>query len=140
MAETPKQPGNVRDKAQGAAQTAGQAVGSAAQKAGEAATNLGDKAQQLASAASERAGQAVQSVGQGMSSLAGTLRQNAPHEGMLGSAASTVAQGLEAGGHYLQEHDLGDITQDLGEFVRRYPVQCMLGALAVGFMLGSLRR
>jgi hypothetical protein len=140
MAEPSKNPGNVRDKGQGTTHTQGQAAQSAGQWVGEAASNLGERAQQAASTAAERAGQTVQSVGQGTSSLAGTLRQNAPHEGMLGSAASAVASGLEAGGHYLQEHDLSDIGEDLATFFRRYPVACVLGVLGLGFLLGSLRR
>jgi hypothetical protein len=123
----------------GAGQT-GATSSAATTHAGEAASNLGEKAQQVASAASERAGQAVHGVGQGMSSLAGTLRQNAPHEGMLGSAASAVAEGLETGGRYLQESDLGEIGEDLAAFFRRYPVACVVGALGLGFLLGSMRR
>ncbi len=75
-----------------------------------------------------------------MSSLADTLRHNAPREGMLGTAASAVAGGLEASGQYLQEHDLSDIGDDLATFFRRYPIACVAGAFGLGLLLGSMRR
>jgi methyl-accepting chemotaxis protein len=106
----------------------------------EAASNLGQKAQEMASAATERAGDALGSVGQGMSNLAGTIRQNVPREGMLGSAAGTVAEGLETGGRYLREHDLGDIGEDLGRLVRQHPVPALLTVFGIGFLLGSALR
>src|SRR6516164_10058000 len=103
-----------RDLATGASQ--------AADKARETATNVGHRAQELAGAAAHRADEALASAGHGMSSLAGTLRQNAPREGMLGSAAGSVADALETGGRYLQEHGLKDMGEDLRGFVRQYPV------------------
>jgi hypothetical protein len=67
------------------------------QRASDIASNVGQRAQDLASAAGERAEDAISSVGQGMSSLAGTIRQNVPREGTLGSAAGAVAGGLRCG-------------------------------------------
>jgi len=147
----PRVPDNVRDKAQDTAASAGQTVQNAKATAQEAASHLGqqardaassaaDKARNLASAAGDRADDALGSVGQGMSSLAGTLRQKAPHEGMLGTAAGTVAENLEAGGRYLREHDLGDIGEDLTSLVRQHPLPAVLCVFGVGFLLGSALR
>jgi len=154
---------NVKDKAQETASAAGQtfqeakgaakeavsnlgqqardAASSAADKAREYASQAGDKARDFASKAGDKADDTLHSVGQGMSSLAGTLRQNAPQSGMLGSAAGTVAEQLDAGGRYLREHDMGDIGNEMSNMIRRYPIQSLLCVFGVGVLLGSsLRR
>jgi len=155
-------PDNIKDKAastaSSASHTAGEAKGLAketastvAQKASDAASNLGQraqemastvghKAQDLASSAADRTEDAISSVGQGMSSLAGSIRQNAPGQGMLGSAAGAVADRLQSG-EYLQQHDLGDMGSDIGRMIRQYPLPSLLVVFGLGYLLGSsLRR
>jgi hypothetical protein len=144
-------PQNFKDKAKDLAASAGQAATEAkdrareaastlAGKAGEVASNLGTRAQEYASRAADRTDDALASAGEGMRSLAGTLRERAPHEGMLGSAASSVAAGLERGGEYLQEHGLADIGDDLTNLVRQYPVASLLTVFGIGFLMGSALR
>jgi len=148
MAGPTRNPGNIRDKAESAAHHASQAAGDVkdaareattnlGQQASDLASNLGERAQNLASSAAERAEDARSAVGQGMSNLAGRLRENAPQEGMLGTAAGGVAGTLEAGGRYLQEHDISDIGQDLSRLVRQYPIASLCAVFGLGFMLGK---
>jgi ElaB/YqjD/DUF883 family membrane-anchored ribosome-binding protein len=73
-----------------------------------------------------------------MTSLAGTIRERAPQESTWGTAATAVADRLQAGGDYLQEHGVGDMTDDLHALIRRYPVQSLLVGLGVGFLLGQM--
>jgi phage-related minor tail protein len=146
--------GDVKNKLQEGAQNvlhkAGEAASSVAHKAGEAASNVAHKAGELAStvgskvantasnvasAVGDKAEGAVSAVGQGMSSLAGTLREKAPHGGILGSAASTVAGGLESGGEYLREQGLSGMFDDMTALVRRHPMQALLVGFGVGFLL-----
>jgi hypothetical protein len=147
----PRIPENVRDKAEETAASAGhtaqeakglarEAGSAVAAKAQEAASTVAEKTRGIASAAGERADEALSSVGQGMSSLAGTIRQRAPREGMLGTAAGTVAENLEAGGRYLREHDLGDIGGDLTSLVRQHPLPAVLCVFGIGFLLGTALR
>ena len=131
---------NVKDTAREAAASAGQTFQEAKGAAKEAASNIGQQAREYASGAGEKAGDALHSVGQGMSTLAGTIRQNVPESGMLGSAAGTVAEQLDSGGRYLREHDIGDITGDLGNVVRRYPIPSLLCVFGIGFLLGGVLR
>jgi len=105
-----------------------------AQSASQTMSDMKNKAQQLGSTMSEKASNATTSVGQGMSSLAGTIRQKAPSEGMVGSAASTVANQLEAAGSYLQDSNFDNMARDLTGLIRRYPLQSLL----IGFSLGYL--
>jgi ElaB/YqjD/DUF883 family membrane-anchored ribosome-binding protein len=159
----PNIPGNIKDKAKdtagAASHTAREAAGLAhetastlghkaqdtashlAQRASDAAGDVSQKAKDMASQAGDRADDAIASVGQSMSSLAGSLRQNAPREGMMGTAAGTVADRLEAGGQYLQEHGLGEMSDDLASLIRQHPLPSMAIVFGIGFLLGgALRR
>jgi len=148
MAGSTRNPGNIRDKAESATQHASQAAGDVrdaareatanlGQQASDLASNLGERAQNLASNAAERVEDARSAMAQGMSHLAGRLRESAPHEGMLGTAAGSVAGTLEAGGRYLQENDLSDMGQDLSRLVRQYPIASLCAVFGLGFMLGK---
>jgi ElaB/YqjD/DUF883 family membrane-anchored ribosome-binding protein len=124
----------VQEGASNVSERAKDMASNVAEKARDAASTVADKARDLASNVGEKTGDAVTGVGERMSSLAGTIRESAPHEGMIGSAATAVADRLDAGGQYLQQHDLSDMADDMASVVRRYPIQ----SLAIGFGLGVL--
>lgn len=105
-----------------------------AQSASQTMSDMKNKAQELGSTMTEKAGNAATSVGQGMSSLAGTIRQKAPSEGMVGSAASTVANQLEAAGSYLQDRSFENMARDLTGLIRRYPLQSLLIGFSIGYL------
>jgi hypothetical protein len=75
-----------------------------------------------------------------MKSLAGTIRNQGPQEGMLGDATSTVAKTLEQGGKYLQKEGLTGMADDLSEIIRKNPIPAVLVGIGVGFMLAQLTR
>lgn len=140
--------GNVRDKAEQMGAAAGRAVGDAltraqetaaglAQRAQETASNLTQRARDMASAAGERAHGAVSSVGERMSNLAGSIRESAP-EGVARTAASAVADRLEASGHYLQEQQFADMAEDLAAIVRSHPLQSLMIGFGVGCLVGMV--
>jgi ElaB/YqjD/DUF883 family membrane-anchored ribosome-binding protein len=114
------------------AQEATTALGHRAQEAG---STLAHRAGEFASTAQDRAESALSNVGQGMTSLADQLRQKAP-EGNLGTAAGAVADRLQQGGQYLQEHGIGDMADDMTSVVRRYPLPALCIGFGVGFLLG----
>jgi ElaB/YqjD/DUF883 family membrane-anchored ribosome-binding protein len=128
----------AQDTAASVAQKAQDAGSNLAQKAQDVASNVGQRAQDMASTAEHKTDDALSTVGGTMSSLAGTLRERVPQEGTLGTAASAVAERLEAGGHYLQEHGLRDMTGDLHSLIRRYPLQSLLVGIGMGFLLGQM--
>jgi ElaB/YqjD/DUF883 family membrane-anchored ribosome-binding protein len=113
-------------------------------KAQDAGSQAADKAKEALRSTGEAVGQAVDagasSVGGGMKSLASTIRQQGPHEGMLGNASSTVARGLEQGGRYLQKEGLTGMADDLSEVIKRNPIPAVLVGIGIGFMLGQLTR
>jgi hypothetical protein len=116
------------------------AASSLASQARDTASSVVRTAGNVASNLSERAGDATSSVGGGMKSLAGTLRDTAPQGGMMGTAATSVADALETGGRYLQEHGLGDIGQDVVNLIRRNPIPAVLVGFGIGFLFARATR
>jgi len=101
----------------------------------DAASTVASKTEDAASYVAHKAEDATTAVGQNMKSLAGTIRSNAPHEGMLGSAGSAVASTLESYGRELEEHGLSGVADDLTNMVRRNPVPAVLIGIGLGFLL-----
>jgi hypothetical protein len=109
---TQEQEGNVADKAKGTPT-------STVERAKDAASHAAHKAKGLGRYAAGMAGNAAAKFGSGIVSMGGTLRDRGPHEGMMGTAASKVANALERGGRYLQEEGLSGIADDLTRLIRR---------------------
>lgn len=132
------------EKAKDVAHTAVDRTKEAAQAGVEKARDLAntgvEKAKDAAHNAGHMAEHATESVGGGMESLAGTIRQKAPHEGVLGSAASKVADTLEQGGRYIKEEGLSGMADDLTNTIRRNPLPAVLVAVALGFLLARATR
>jgi len=102
-------------------------AGTAANKAKDAAATIGNRAED-----------ATHAVGRGMESLADTVRQNLPREGVIGSAASTVAGGLESGGRYLEKEGLQGMADDVTDLIRRNPIPALFVGIGLGFLLARL--
>jgi phage-related tail protein len=150
-------PGSVHDKSKDLASSVSSAatdvknkaqdLGSAAMhQAKDTASHLADKARDAASTVGNRVGDAANYVGQraedataaaggGLKSLAGQVRQTAPHEGMLGNAASSVAGALDRTGDYLREQGLSGMAEDFTSMVRRNPIPALLIGVAFGFLI-----
>jgi len=113
-------------------------------KAEQAGHDAADKAKDAVKATGEALGEAADAgasaVGGGMKSLAGTVREQGPHEGMLGDATTAVAKGLEQGGKYLQKEGLTGMAEDVTEMIRRNPIPAVLVGVGIGFILAQLTR
>jgi uncharacterized protein YjbJ (UPF0337 family) len=125
----------------GTVRTTGQEIKNAGQDIAQSAANAyGDaqsKVQEVSSAAAEKMGDATKTVGEQMSSLAGTIRDNAPQEGVIGSAAKTVANQLDDAGAYLQDNTFDNMARDISGLVRRYPMQSLLIGLGIGYLFSQ---
>lgn len=124
----PPQGSQPIDRAREEAQTATDKVKDAASHAGAAASNV-------AAAVGQKADEARSNLGSGIQSLGDSVREAGPRDGMLGKATAGVADALEQGGRYLEKHDLGDMSQDVTNLIRRNPVPALCIALGVGFLL-----
>jgi hypothetical protein len=131
----------AKDMASSAAQSAGEMASSATQRVKDAASTAMQTAGDAASNVARRAEHTASNLGGGMRSLAGTLRENLPHEGMMGQASTAVADTLERGGRYLEEEGLERITSDLANVIRRNPIPALFIGIGVGYLIArSMRR
>jgi hypothetical protein len=142
---------SAREMASTAAGTAKETASSAADKAKDIASSFAEKTKEGASAVAHsvqdaattmgrKAEDATSTVGSGMQSLAGSIRENLPREGMLGSASTAVAGTLESGGRYLQEEGIKGIVEDLGNLVRRNPIPALLLGIGIGYLIARSTR
>jgi uncharacterized protein YjbJ (UPF0337 family) len=97
------------------------------------------EAERLSSAAAAQASHATTAVGEKIGSLADVIREKAPHEGAVGTAATAVAEKLDVAGSYLQKRSLEHIGGDLTALIRRHPVPSLLIGLGIGYLLGRTR-
>jgi len=84
--------------------------------------------------------QPISAVGEKIGSLADVIREKAPHEGAVGTAATAVAEKLDVAGSYLQEKDLNHVLSDVSSMIRRYPVPSLLVGLGIGYLLARSTR
>jgi len=124
-----------RDVAGGAMDKARDAASGAMDKAKDAASGAMDKAKDVATDFGKKAEDATHAVGSGMKSLAGSMRESLPKEGVLGTASSTVARGLEASGKYLESEGLAGIAEDMTNVIRRNPIPALFVGVGLGFLL-----
>jgi len=106
-----------------------------ADTARQTAANVAETAKQAASTIGQKAEDCTHAMGSGMRSLGETLRDKAPQRGVLGSAASSVASGLERSGQYLEQEGLSGMAGDLTNLIRRNPIPAVLVSVGVGFIL-----
>jgi hypothetical protein len=96
---------------------------------GEDAASVGSKVEEATSA-----------VGSKIRDLGSTIREHTPTEGMFGKTSAAVADSLESGGRYLQEHGLNGIGEDVATLIRRNPIPALLVGCGVGFLLARVIR
>ncbi len=128
--------GAVQGLASSVAQTLQDVASDVSHKAQDWASNVADKAQETASAAVAKTNDGIAAVGHQMNSLGGTVRKAGPQDGVIGSAATTVADNLQAGGRYLEGHGLLDLGKDFASVVRHHPIQSVLVGFGLGCFLG----
>lgn len=121
------------DKAREALGHVGNALSSTASSVGTALSNT-------ASNIGQRADDAAGSVGTGMKSVADTIRNQGPHEGMLGNATRTVAGAIDQTGKYLEDKHLSGMADDVASMIKSHPIPAVLIGLGVGFLLGRALR
>jgi hypothetical protein len=107
-------------------------------KARDIAGTATDKAKDVAANVGKKAEDATHAVGHGMQSLAGTVRENLPREGAIGTAASTVAGCLENTGKYLEKEGIQGMAEDVTNLIRRNPLPAVLVGIGLGFLLARV--
>jgi len=142
---------NAKDAATGVVDKAKDTASTFADKAKDTAGNVADKAKDAMSSAADRArdmgksavnaaDSATARVGSSIESAADKLRDKGPHEGMMGTATSKVADTLERGGRYLQEEGLTGMADDLTGLIKRNPIPALLLGIGIGYLIGRALR
>jgi hypothetical protein len=130
----------AREMGANVAEKARETASNVADKAREAAHTVADRAKDLTATAGRKADDMAGKVGSGLESAAESIREHTPHTGMLGTAASKVADAVESSGHYLKEEGLSGMAQDLTEMVKRNPIPALLLAIGVGVLIARATR
>ena len=91
--------------------------------------SLRSKAQDVGARAAQRADQTRVGAAAGLESVASTLHDKGER---VASAADAVSYGAE----YLRENDVQTMLNDLMQVIRRNPGPALIGAAALGFLLG----
>lgn len=105
----------------------------ASSEAAGAFTTLKSKAQEVGAKAAQRADQARVSAAAGMDTVASSLHERGDR---VASAAHSTADAVSHGADYLRAHDVETMMGDLVDVIRRNPGPALLGAAALGFLLG----
>jgi hypothetical protein len=109
----------------------------------ETASEMKNRASDLGRSAGARMEEGRRSAAGALDRAADALHRKAENLPGQRSAdlAHTTADKLHNTAHYLRDHDLRDMMGDFENVVRRRPGQALLGALAVGFLVGrAIRR
>lgn len=144
--------GGASDKVGQAKDKASDMAGKAQEKAGDVASKAQEKAGQVGGMAQEKAGEVgdkmhsksdkgIDTAASGLGQAAGMLRQQGEQrQGTIGTAATKTADTLESASSYLQEKDTDQLMSDLESLVRRKPVESVLVAAGIGFVLSKIVR
>ena len=112
------------------------------ERSGGTAAEAMNKAREAVSSAASRAGQKAEdltsSAGSGLRNLGETIRENAPREGVIGTASQAVGNTLRQGGRYLEQEGISGTMGDGLQLVRDYPIPAVLTGVAVGYLMGCL--
>jgi len=132
---------SMGERAKGAASEAGTAIKDAVTETGsrakEAIADAGHKVSETAGYLGKKAEEATSAVGSGLKQMAGSLREHTPDKGMFGAASSAVADTLESGGKYLQQHGMSGIGEDMTNLIRRNPLPAFLIGIGIGFLVAK---
>ena len=102
-------------------------------EAAGAFTTLKSKAQEVGAKAAQRADQARVSAASGMDTVASNLHEQGDR---MASAAHSAADAVSHGAEYLRANDVETMLGDFVDVIRRNPGPALLGAAALGFLLG----
>jgi len=140
-AERAKQAGDkATDIAQSAVDNVKQTANDLRSKdAGQIVDDARAKAAEVGDAAATKVDSAMTATGEQMSTLAQTVRENAP-EGKAGEVASKAADALDRGGEYLQTADLQMVRGDLERVIREHPIESLLVGVGIGYLVARATR
>jgi len=112
---------------------AGDAVEQARGMAGQLVQDVREVAESLIDEQKQRAAGHVTGVAEALRKTAEGLGE---HNEMVGRYAEQAADQVERFAHSIRERDLGDLVADIDDLARRQPTMFLVGAVALGFVVG----
>lgn len=111
----------------------------------ERVSDMADQARDKASELGKNAADAIDSgrhtAAHKLQDTAASLRNTGASGGStVSSVANRAADGLDAAGRYIQDHDPREVFTSLEQIVRRNPGPSLVAAAAVGFIIGTALR
>ena len=111
-------------------------LGGKAQEMGQQAQG---KAADMGHMAQEKADAGMDAAASGLGQAASVLRQQGEQRNdAMGTAASRTAETLESASTYLRDKDTSQLLDDIEAFVRERPVESVLIAAGIGFVLSRI--
>jgi len=111
----------------------------AADKISNAASQAKNKLADLGRTAAQKIDSNRQAAAGGLQDAASTLHDKAdrlPGGEKVSNLAHTAADKLSATASYVRDHDMNSMMSDLEQFVRKNPGPALMGAAAIGFLVG----
>ena len=102
-----------------------------------------EKAGQMADKVSDTVDKTRDQAADGLDRAASALHDNAediPGGPKVVNVAHSIADEMESAAQYLREANFEEMKEGLLETCRKYPAQTLIGALAVGFLVGRVVR
>jgi len=131
--------GGLTDKASDLKDKAGQATATAQDKASQVAGTAKEKASEVADQAHSMSDKGLDSAASGLGQAASMLRQQGEsREGTIGTAATKTADTLEQASTYLQDKDTDQLITDIEAMVRKRPVESVIVAAGIGYLLSKV--
>ena len=112
-------------------------LGDLTDRVSDMTARLKDKVNQVAETVSEKLGQGRETTARGLDRAASAINGQAEKAVNL---THSVTDGMQSTASYLREHDFNQMGKGVMNICRRYPVQSLIVAVAVGFLVGRSRR
>lgn len=128
---------NPYDEGMGSSEKIGDTIEDLRERAANLGSKIKDKASQFGSTVSSTVDRQRETAARGLDRAASGL-----HDG-VGSAAKVghgVADGMESTATYLRNHSFGDMGSDVLSLCKKHPVQALVSAAVLGFVMGRLIR
>ena len=110
-------------------------------KAKDALSGVSEKATGIGSQATTKADAGMEKAAGGLDSLASKVRERGDSmgEGQVASIAAAAADRMSSGAEMLRGKDTGELVTDLQGLIRRRPVESLLVAAGVGYLISRAK-
>lgn len=99
------------------------------------ASDVSQKASEIGSEIGRKAERGMHTLGEKIDHLSSAIREHTPSS--LGSAATSINEGLQAGKRYLSDHGISDLQNELSGAVKRHPMTSLCVGVGIGFLIGQ---